>query len=162
MPYVEADSFTTQGRVEALVARGVHDTTTKPTAQQVLDRMAGQAARIEAVLRVAGHSGTVLSGASPVTADTVLARLCDEANAFLAAAYVIEMHDVRDSDKALVESYLVAGQGQTEFGSTIGGLLNAIRTYVLATLTNPIRSASFVSTPEMEAADLWHIVDMRP
>jgi hypothetical protein len=91
VPFVANDSYTTQARVESLFQRGVFTTTSIPTAQQVLDFMALRGAEITAALAKTGYAIT-----PPTIANTTVSRLCDLANAMLAAGDALVAHDVKD------------------------------------------------------------------
>lgn len=129
MAYTAADSYTTQARVEGLVRRGVFTASTTPTSQEVLDRMAQQGALVTACLRKWGHEGTPTSVAADTGGDGLVIKvLCDEANAFLAGAHVLDMNDVTDTDRDRYDAMLAAaarilGTAENGFSGTLSAVL---------------------------------------
>lgn len=112
MAFAEADSFCTVAEVEGLVGRGTFGASTVPTLQKVLDQMALRAAALEVVLASIGVQKTVPNGSAPLSqtgADARLFRLCQNANAFQAAADAIMMGQVRDTNSVpeKAKAYLV-------------------------------------------------------
>lgn len=144
MAYVEADSFTTQQRVEALVALGVHTSSTKTLQQDVLDRMAQQGGLVQAVLLRHGNTSTVPSGGSPIslTSDLgkMIGKLTDEANAFLAAAYVLLMHVGSKANMDVVRHYLDAADAILGDDGMLADVLN---------VTSGSLGASHITTGEI-------------
>jgi hypothetical protein len=108
VPFVAADSFTTQAHVESRLGRGAFDGSSVPTQQQVLDFMALRSSRVRSVLVAAGLSFTVPNGGATIgtsTADALtLTNLCDDANALFAAgdaAAARDIHDGKESPQAV-------------------------------------------------------------
>jgi hypothetical protein len=90
--YVEADSYTTIARVQALVARGVFSSSTIPTQQQVYDFMALDAGEVTA--RVA-QEGVAITTATRLDGSNAMV-LADQANMYLAAADALFAHESKD------------------------------------------------------------------
>lgn len=100
MAFVENDSFCLLTNVEGLVGRGTFSGSTIPTQQSVLDAMALRAAGLEVVLASIGVPKTVPSGSNALQttgSDARLFRLCQNANAYYAAADAIIMQQTRDT-----------------------------------------------------------------
>lgn len=117
MAYTASDAFCAQTDVESVVQRGVFDTTTKPTAQQVLDWMARYAAEVEDHLAKSGSGYTVTNRGNPFPGSPTgtiarLKLLCEAANAIGAASQVIAMHSVlggagsADAAKAMYDRFV--------------------------------------------------------
>jgi len=137
--FVANDSYTTQARVESLCQRGAFDGSSKPSAQQVLDFMALRAAEITATIAKTGYAIT-----PPAPADTTLARLCDLANAMLAAGDAILAHEVKDgSPEDLIRELWADGRKQ----------LDAAVVYAESKLTTGGNVRSATSTGGIAKAD---------
>lgn len=129
---VEGDSYTTQADVEKLVGRGAHTASTVPTQAEVLEIMAKRGAKVQSVMWDAGLRVTPPTGAYPISsaagldasAKDMVTKLANEANALLAAGWVIWAHSARDEDpppksvalweeaKTVLEALAVASTGE--------------------------------------------------
>ncbi len=150
--FVEADSYTTIDRVEALVARGVLSGTTVPTSQHALDRMALRGAEVSARINSLGFAATPPSGGSPISEATAagktLKNLADSANAHLAAGDVLFMHDIKsaDTDPPGVQALWDEGYKQLDAleGFVVSGALgSATSSARTSTTTGGIAAAQF-------------------
>jgi hypothetical protein len=138
MAFTASDSYTTQARVESLVQRGSFTSGTTPTAQQVLDFMALRSAEITSALANAGLAIT-----PPTITNTTIARLCDMANAMLAAGDAILAHDVKDEQLAAISKELWAeGRSQLEAAVALAPTLVSSRAIFSDTNTDGLQFTS--------------------
>lgn len=157
MAYTEADSFTLQTRVEAIIRHGPFTASTNVTDQQVRDRMALDAGEVSAVLRRHGHDGTPATVKAGTSADELmLLALCDSGNAFRSAAYVLRMV-VRDAKAEVYDAYHEAAD--RILGNSAKGIVGKLAEL----LGNTVGSGGVsVNTDiEIERDDLLHVSTVR-
>ena len=141
MAYTASDAFCAATDVEGLVGRGAFTSSTVPTAQQVLDWMARVAAEVESKLFESSLNYTVSTHGTPFPATPTdpkvfLAKvLAESANALGAAAIVLEIHGVKDSDGKSYEGKVLRDQ-YNEVLAALGAEVDSFSAYANVSRTN--------------------------
>lgn len=146
-------AFAIVAQVQTLMGHGPVSASMRPSTSEVESQLLLDAARIRGVMQQAGLATDPTSGST-------LETLCAQANAYLtAAACLPAWAERRDGDLELVKLYRKFVEGESEFGTTVGGLLALIAS--LAGGESGASPSAFASPAEFPISDLLHVADLK-